>query len=139
LSAEVASNQLLLKGANRMTVMRRLCACPGMSRSELAVALGLTRSTVTTLVRELLADGWLMQRGVAATGEVGRRPTPLFIDPQRLLLLGAEVGVGRLRVVSTSLTGEVLDRMTVGFDPAASAEAALAGQADPGGRLPLTN
>jgi predicted NBD/HSP70 family sugar kinase len=115
LSVEVARNQVLLKAANRMSIVRRLCAGPGMSRSDLATALGLTRSTVTRLVRELLAEGWLMEREMVITGDPGRRPTPLFIDPHRLLLLGAEVGVGTLRVVATSLLGEVHERLTVGF------------------------
>jgi predicted NBD/HSP70 family sugar kinase len=113
----MAANQLLLKGVNRMSVVRRLCFTPGMSRSDLSVALGLTRSTVTMLVRELLDDGWLMEREVVTTGDIGRRPTPLFIDPFRLILLGAEVGVGSVRVVATSLAGETLARLAVGFDP----------------------
>jgi len=116
LSVEVAGNQVQLKGANRMAIVRRVCARPGMSRSDLATALGLTRSTVTTLVRELLSEGWLMERGVITTGDLGRRPTPLFIDPSRLLLLGVEVGVGTLRVVATSLSGEVHERLTAAFD-----------------------
>jgi predicted NBD/HSP70 family sugar kinase len=122
LSAEVAGNQLLLKGVNRMAVVRRLCVRPGLSRSDLSVALGLTRSTVTTLVRELLAEGWLMERGVVSTGDIGRRPTPLFIDPGRMLMLGSEVGLRSVRVVATSLTGDVLARGALGFDPTRSPE-----------------
>jgi predicted ArsR family transcriptional regulator len=97
LSVEVAGNQLLLKGANRTAVVRQLCLNPGMSRSELSAAVGLTRSTVTMLVRELLAEGWLVEREVMTTGDLGRRPTPLFVDSHRLLLLGAEIGVGSAR------------------------------------------
>jgi predicted NBD/HSP70 family sugar kinase len=122
LSVEVAGNQLLLKGANRMAVVRQLCLNPGMSRSELSAAVGLTRSTVTKLVRELLAEGWLVEREVVTTGELGRRPTPLSIDPHRLSLMGAEVGVGSVRVVATSLAGEVLACLAAGFDPGGSAE-----------------
>lgn len=125
MSAEVAGNQLLLKGVNRMAVVRRLCVRPGLSRSDLSVALGLTRSTVTTLVRELLAEGWLMEREVVSTGDIGRRPTPLFIDPVRMLLLGSEVGLRSVRVVATSLTGEVLARGDRGFDPTRSPEDCL--------------
>lgn len=120
LSVGVTGNQLQLRGVNRMAVVRRLCLKPGMSRSDLSAALGLTRSTVTILVRELLTDGWLMEREVVSTGDRGRRPTPLFIDPHRLLLLGVEVGVGVVRVVATSLDGEVMARRAFGFDPSRS-------------------
>ena len=64
MSVDVAGNQLLHKGANRMAIVRRLCARPGMSRSDLATALGLTRSSVTLLVRELLSEGWLAESEV---------------------------------------------------------------------------
>jgi len=122
LSVELAGNQLPPRSVNRMAVVRRLCSSPGISRSDLSDALGLTRSTVTMLVRELLAEGWLMEREVVNTGDLGRRPTPLFIDPHRLLLLGAEIGVGAVRVVATSLAGEVLARRVDSVDPGASAK-----------------
>lgn len=120
MSVGMAGSKVLLKDGNRMAVVRRLCLNPGMSRSDLSNALGLTGSTVTMLVRELLADGWLMERAVVTTGDLGRRPTPLFVDPSRLLLLGAEVGVGSVRVVATSLMGDVLARRVASFDPARS-------------------
>lgn len=105
---QAAGNQQQLKNINRMALVRHLCANPGLSRVDLALAVGLQKSTVSMLVRELLEEGWLVERDVVATGDLGRRPTPLFIDPTRLLLLGAEVGIDSIRVVATSLTGEVL-------------------------------
>ena len=114
MSAEATGHQQLLKDINRMALVRYLCAKPGLSRADLASAVGLTKSTVTMLVRELLAEGWLIEREIVATGDLGRRPTPLFIDPARLLLLGAELGVDSVRVVATSLTGDVLARCRAG-------------------------
>ena len=111
--AETAGNQQLIKFINRMALVRCLCSNPGLSRADLAPAVDLTKSTVSLLVRELIAEGWMVERDMVTTGELGRRPTPLFIDPSRLVLLGAEVGVGSVRVVATTLTGEVLAR-TVG-------------------------
>ncbi|HEX6707160.1 MAG TPA: ROK family protein, partial [Albitalea sp.] len=77
------------------------------------------------LVRELLAEGWLIEREIVATGDLGRRPTPLFIDPARLLLMGAEVGIDSVRVVATSLTGEVLARTVASYGPSKSAKARI--------------
>jgi predicted NBD/HSP70 family sugar kinase len=125
LPVDIPGNQQLLKESNRMALVRHLCANPGLSRADLANAVGLTKSTVTLLVRELLAEGWLLEREVVATGDLGRRPTPLFIDPRRLLLLGAEVGIESVRAVATSLTGEVLARAVVGFGSGKGAKASI--------------
>jgi len=125
LQAEAAGNQQLLKVLNRMALVRHLCANPGLSRADLAVAVGLTKSTVSMLTRELIAEGWLVEREVVATGDLGRRPTPLFIDPSRLLLLGAEVGVESVRVVATSLTGEVRARTVASYGSSRTAKVCI--------------
>ncbi|KQV51917.1 hypothetical protein ASC95_29600 [Pelomonas sp. Root1217] len=126
MQAEAASSQQLLKVINRMALVRHLCANPGLSRADLAVAVGLTKSTVSLLVRELILEGWLAEREVVATGDLGRRPTPLFIDPTRLLLLGAEVGIDSVRVVATSLTGEVLGWTVAHYSANRTAKACIA-------------
>ena len=105
--------QQLLKTLNRMALVRQIFRTPGLSRADLATVVGLTKSTVSLLVRDLLAEGWLLERDVVATGEMGRRPTPLFIDPSRLLLIGVEVGIESTRLIATSLTGEIQRRVTV--------------------------
>lgn len=124
--AEAPGHQQLLKDANRMALVRHLCAHPGLSRADLATAVGLQKSTVSLLARELLDEGWLAEREVVATGDLGRRPTPLFIDPSRLLLIGAEVGVESVRVVATSLTGDVLARVVAGISAGKGAKACIA-------------
>lgn len=123
--ANSRGHQQVLKGINKMSLVRHLCTHPGLSRADLAVAVDLTKSTVSLLVRELLEEGWLLEREVVATGDLGRRPTPLFIDPARLVLVGAEVGIDGARAVATSLTGEVLARARSGYGTAASAKACL--------------
>ena len=122
---ESGAHQQLLKDINRMALVRHLCAKPGLSRADLASAVGLTKSTVTMLVRELLAEGWMVERDVVATGDLGRRPTPLFIDPSRLLLMGAEVGIDSVRVVATTLTGDVLARAVTNYAAGKSAKACI--------------
>jgi len=123
---QAAGHQQQLKNLNRMALVRRLCVNPGLSRVDLAAAVGLQKSTVSMLVRELLEEGWLVEHEVVATGDLGRRPTPLFIDPTRLLLLGAEVGIDSMRVVATSLTGEMLATAVVRHGSTTSAKACLA-------------
>ena len=106
--ADPAGQQRLLKGINRMALVRHLCARPGLSRADLAASVQLTKSTVGLLARELIDEGWLLERESVATGDIGRRPTPLFIDPTRLVMLGAEIGIESARVVATSLLGDLV-------------------------------
>jgi len=123
--AESPSGQAQLKRGNRMAIIRQLRVHPGQSRVDLANALDLTKSTVSALVRELLDEGWLLERDVLVTGDIGRRPTPLFIDPTRLLLLGTQVGIGVVRVVLTSLTGEVLAARSAAYDTGLDVQACI--------------
>ncbi|MFG6416501.1 ROK family protein [Roseateles sp. DC23W] len=125
MKAENHNGQAQLKRGNRMAIVRQLRVHPGQSRVELANALGLTKSTVSALVRELIDEGWLLERDVLVTGDLGRRPTPLFVDPTRLLLLGTQVGIGVVRVVLTSLTGEILQARSASYDTELDVEACI--------------
>jgi predicted NBD/HSP70 family sugar kinase/DNA-binding XRE family transcriptional regulator len=125
MKAESSSGQAQLKRGNRMALIRQLRVQPGQSRVDLANALGLTKSTVSALTRELIDEGWLLEREVVATGDIGRRPTPLFVDPTRLLLLGAQVGIGHVRVVLTSLTGEILSARSAAYETDLEVEACI--------------
>jgi predicted NBD/HSP70 family sugar kinase len=127
----VTGDHQLLKQLNRMALVRQVSTQPGLSRASLAEVLGLTKSTVSMLVRDLMDEGWLAESELIATGEVGRRATPLHLDPDRLALLGAEIGVDEARVVATNLLGEVLDTRVVSYentrDPASCIKLVAAG------------
>jgi predicted NBD/HSP70 family sugar kinase len=123
--AAARGRQQVLKDIHKMSIFRLLSAQPGLSRSEVAASVQLMKSTVGLLVRELLDEGWLVERGVVATGDPGRRPTPLFVDTSRLVLIGGEVGIEGVRAVATSLTGEILARARSGYGPVTSARACL--------------
>ena len=112
-SAPITGDQRLVKSINRNVLLRLLLDEPGQSRANLADRSGLTKSTVSLLTKELLEEGWLTEDDVAVTGSLGRRPTPLRIAGRGLALIGAELGTDSIRVVSTSIHGEVLEQMTV--------------------------
>jgi len=104
----LTGDQSLLKRLNTSALLRLVKGEAGISRAELAKRTGLTKSTVSLLVQELLEEGWLCERIATVSGSVGRRPTPLQLDPSRLAMLGAEIGVDYLNVVCCNLQGEVL-------------------------------
>ena len=111
----IAGDQQLLKQMNRMVLVRKLFNSPDLSRADLAAAVGLTKSTVSLLVKELVDEGWFEERELINTGNLGRRPTPLHIDKFRIAILGAEFGVDKARIVATDLLGEVIARADVEY------------------------
>lgn len=105
---KTTGDQQLVKRINRSVLLRLLRARPGLSRARLAAESGLTKSTVSLLVRELLDDGWLDEAGAPVADGLGRPSTPLSINVGVRALVGVEIAVETVRVVCVSLRGEVL-------------------------------
>ncbi|WP_210543510.1 ROK family transcriptional regulator [Rhodoferax sp. PAMC 29310] len=104
---KTTGDQQLVKRINRSVLLRLLRAQSGLSRAQLAQASGLTKSTVSLLVRELIDEGWLSETSVTPASGQGRPSTPLHLDGTTRGLIGVEVAVEALRVVGISITGEV--------------------------------
>jgi predicted NBD/HSP70 family sugar kinase/DNA-binding XRE family transcriptional regulator len=103
----ITGDQRLVKSINRTALLRLLRDEQGLSRADLADRSGLTRSTVSLLANELIDEGWIAEEDILATGALGRRPTPLRLDGSKLALIGAELTPDTIRVVSTSIHGDV--------------------------------
>ena len=63
----VTGDQQLLRQINRMVLVRKLLSESELSRADLAEAVGLTKSTVSLLVRELVDEGWFSESELVAT------------------------------------------------------------------------
>ncbi len=107
-------DQQLLKRINRSVLLRLIRSQPGLSRARLAQQSGLTKSTVSALVRELLDEQWLNEASapVAADG-MGRPSTPVRLNEDVRVLIGVEIAVEYLRMVCVSLTGVVISQSEV--------------------------
>jgi predicted NBD/HSP70 family sugar kinase len=86
----------VLRRANRARVLAVLGERGRASRAEIVRATGLARSTVSSLVGELLADGAVVERsdGAAAPPSPagGRPPTMLELDPASGVFVGLDFG-----------------------------------------------
>jgi len=105
---KTTGDQQLVKRINRSLLLRLVRSRPGVSRARLADESGLTKSTVSMLVRELIDEGWLGEADAAVADGLGRPSTPLAINVNVHALLGVEIAVECVRVVVVSLRGEVL-------------------------------
>jgi len=104
----MAGDQSLLKRINQMAIVRCVKERPGTFRRELASTTGLAGSTISVLVNGLIEDGWLRAHPTSEGRGAGRRPSALSLDPGRLALVGAELGVDYLSVAACNLLGETL-------------------------------
>lgn len=138
------ANQRAVRRHNLGIVLRHVVEQGSRSRATIAVETGLNKSTVSSLVTELIDLGLLIERGTERTGSVGRPGLVVDIAGTGAAGIGLEVNVDYLAARVTDLAGnerhraleaadnrgrepgEVLDRLCV------LAKAALDDLADQG-------
>ncbi|WP_327047901.1 ROK family protein [Microbispora sp. NBC_01189] len=116
LSAGVPADQATVRRSNLALVLRHVSASGPCSRSAVALATGLNKTTVTSLVSELQARGLVMETGPQHAGSVGRPSVALALDGSRVGALGVEVNADYIAAIATDLAGRVLVDRRVGFD-----------------------
>jgi predicted NBD/HSP70 family sugar kinase len=86
------------------------------SRATIALETGLNKTTVSSLVAELIELGLLRESGLERPGAVGRPAQSVEIDPAGPFVLGLEVNVDYLAAEATDLAGGVHHRSFVAND-----------------------
>ncbi len=99
--------------ANLSAIVRGLHEHGPLSRSELVVATGLTRSAIRALVGELAAAGLVSEERPVPLGTPGR-PSPLVrLNPHGAVVLSLEILVDSIAVAIVGLGGETLERRRI--------------------------
>ena len=78
-----------------------------LSRAQLAKLTGLNKTTVSSLVAELIERGVVTESGLADGGGVGRPAQILELDDSRIAALGLEINVDYVAVCVCDLRGAV--------------------------------
>jgi predicted NBD/HSP70 family sugar kinase len=95
-----------IKSINQNRVLRLLRQRGVMSRADLARAAGLTRSTLTHIVNDLLLQGLVLETEDLITKQGGGRPgIGVTLNPDGACFLGAEIGVETVSAVAIDLAG----------------------------------
>jgi predicted NBD/HSP70 family sugar kinase len=96
-------------------VLRQIAGNGPRSRATLALETGLNKSTVSSLVAELVDAGLLRDapHDEPHSGGVGRPPQTVELDPRGPFVLGLELNVDYLAVWATDLAGAVQHRAFV--------------------------
>jgi predicted NBD/HSP70 family sugar kinase len=101
------ANQRAVRRHNLGVVLGHVVTHGSASRAAIALETGLNKSTVSSLVGELIALGLVVERGARRLGSVGRPGLELELAPDGAVALGLEVGVDYLAVHAADLTGTV--------------------------------
>jgi predicted NBD/HSP70 family sugar kinase len=114
-AAAVPARQHTIRAQNLGLVLRQIAADPGRSRAQLAQATGLTRTTISALVDELIERD-LVAELTPGRGARGRPASPLVLNRAGPAGLGIEINVDYLAGCVVDLTGTVRAHRTVVSD-----------------------
>ncbi len=117
LSAEGRGTDLqLMRESNWLLVLNCVRAHAGLPRAEVARQTGLSRTTVGTIIDELLAEGLVRESGSErALPSGGRRVIPVHFNAGVANIVGVALGRHRLILVVTDLSATILGRSEVPF------------------------
>jgi len=96
---------------NRALVLQALYRAEGMSRADLARAVGLTRVTISDLVSDFITEKLVIELGVRTDSRPGKPATLLDINRDGFTMIGLDLSYDSMfRGALTNLDGTVLHR-----------------------------
>jgi predicted NBD/HSP70 family sugar kinase len=112
----VPANQRSVRRHNLGVVLRHVAEHGPRSRAAIAQETGLNKTTVSSLVSELIDFGLVRETEIELRGTVGRPALPVELSGRRVVGLGLEVGVDFLAVRAADLTGDERHRALLTTD-----------------------
>ncbi len=116
----MGSNQSTVKSHNLSAILRLLLRHGRVSRARLAELTGLSSTTITNLVADLLEQGVLAEVAAQPGAErpkrkrrVGRPRTDLRLVPEARYAVGVHVGVGSVRVAVLDLCASPVNALSL--------------------------
>jgi glucokinase-like ROK family protein len=114
-------NAKLVKEVNKRLVFQLIRREHAVSRADISRILGLSPTTVSSLVNELTEEGLVMELG-CGTSRRGRRPIIYQMNPNARFVVGADVGSNVLTVIVTDLNGKIIEKTEANIDDQAGQE-----------------
>src|SRR3954449_13431730 len=99
------SSQRAVRRHNLGLVLRQVVERGPRSRATIALETGLNKTTVSSLVSELMDLGLLVERGAEARATAGRPGLVVDVAREGAVALGLEINVDYLGVQATDLAG----------------------------------
>jgi glucokinase-like ROK family protein len=115
-------DQALIRQINLSAILFHLRENAPLSRAALAEITGLNKTTVSSLVGELIKNQFVREVGLES-GSVGRRAMLLRLNPAAGCVVSGEIGVDFCSVIATDFAAEIIWRHQTRIDPAMGQEA----------------
>ncbi len=96
----------------------------GISRTDLAEAMGVTKAAVTIIVNDLISNGIILETESRTTSS-GRPPVVLEINPQQGLVAAIDMGAMHLSVALGDFSARILEEVETPFQIADGPEKCL--------------
>ncbi len=116
-SSPTTGNQGLVKDLNKAIVLNMIWRSAPTSRADISRASGLNRSTVSSLVDELITEGYVAEVGVGESA-LGRKPIMLQSNPDAGIIIGVELGVNYIRLIASDIVANVISSSEIAIEPA---------------------
>ncbi|MEU5987274.1 ROK family protein [Streptomyces sp. NPDC047434] len=120
---EPKADKASVRRHNLSLVLRTVHAAGETTRAAVAARVGLTRAAVSSLVEQLMENGFLVESGKTFSGQAGRPGTVLKAADTGPAGLGVEVNVDYVSVCVVDLTGTDRVRLTESVDNRAAGPA----------------
>jgi glucokinase-like ROK family protein len=111
--AVLGSNVSRMKLHNMRATLKMLLRYQPVSRARLVELTGLSSTTITNLINQLLEQGIVAEDGIAPSGQrgVGRPRTLLRLQPHARHAIGIHIGVGSVRIALADLHANLADQL----------------------------
>jgi predicted NBD/HSP70 family sugar kinase/predicted transcriptional regulator len=100
-----ASSTIVRQASTKLVIEHVLRHGP-ISRAEIARATGLSKQTISDVMRELERDGWVREQG-QVQGALGRSAVTYSIRPEAAFVLGIDLGGTKLHLALADLHGQI--------------------------------
>lgn len=129
MAKQTTADQALVRKVNTSLVLDALRLHAPISRAELSARTGLNRSTISSIVSELINDGFVQETNLE-DAKIGRPGMLLTLNPRGGFAVGLEIGVDFLSILVTDFVANGLWRRRMSFDPQLGCDAILQMAAD---------
>lgn len=125
MSTQSSADQALVRELNLSLALRYVHNEAPVSRAQIAAITGLNKSTVSSLVDDLMERKLIHEIGTNS-GVTGRPATLLEINPRAGCIVGVELGVDFVAAALTEFTGKIIWREKIISNPAQTQEQMIA-------------